>query len=167
VSICTWCSIKVLRTCVQVLGRQQAKRGSGVKCGPLEQTARYRVGQSKQEYTWGKRSSKRFSLTLDRGHEGHIHKVLQEEGCSSMYKDIAMNYPHEKNLPGLCVLFCMLRWLLAMHYCPVFLNWAQYWLLLFSLPWLSYMRYLPHIIKLSAILIVVYFHRLKMNHDSH
>jgi hypothetical protein len=60
-----------------------------VKCEPLEQTARYWVSQSKQENTSGKRSSKRFSLSLDRGHEGHIREVLQEDSCSSMYKDIA------------------------------------------------------------------------------
>jgi hypothetical protein len=29
------------------------------------------------------------------------------------------------------------------------------------------MHYLPRIIELSAILIVVHFHRLKINHDSH
>jgi hypothetical protein len=43
------------------------------------------VGQSKQEYTWGKRTSKRHSLPLDRGFEGRIREMLQEDGCSSMY----------------------------------------------------------------------------------
>ncbi len=56
------------------------------KYEPLEQTASYWVGQSKQEYTWGKRTSKRLSLPLDRGHERHIREVLQEDGRSSMYK---------------------------------------------------------------------------------
>ncbi len=52
----------------------------------LEQTARYWVGQNKQgRYLW-KRASKRFSLTLERGHEGRIREVLQADNRSSMYK---------------------------------------------------------------------------------
>ncbi len=45
-----------------------------MKCEPLEQTARYWVGQSNQEYTQGKGSGKRFSLTLDQGHEGSLRE---------------------------------------------------------------------------------------------
>jgi hypothetical protein len=56
-----------------------------VKHEPLEQIARsrYWMGQSKQEYTWGKRISKRLSLPLDRGHERRIREVLQEDGRAS------------------------------------------------------------------------------------
>ncbi len=50
----------------------------------LEQTARYWVGESKQEIYLGERTSKRLSLTLDRGRKGRIRKVLQEDGRSSM-----------------------------------------------------------------------------------
>ncbi len=57
-----------------------------VKYEPLRQTARHWAGQSKQEIYLGKRTSKRLSLTLDRGHVGRIHEVLQEDGRSSMYK---------------------------------------------------------------------------------
>ncbi len=57
-----------------------------VKHEPLGQTARYWVGQSKQEIYLGKGTSKSHTLTLDRGHEGHIREVLQEDGRSSMYK---------------------------------------------------------------------------------
>jgi hypothetical protein len=80
---------------------QQAGKELSAKYEPLEQTARYWVGQSKQEYTWGKRTSKRFSLTPDRGHEGRIHEVLQEDLFSSMYIAISTvcNCLHEKNLP--------------------------------------------------------------------
>ncbi len=57
-----------------------------VKYESLEQTARYWVDQDKQErYMW-KRAGKRFSLTLERGHEGRIREVLQEDSHSSMYK---------------------------------------------------------------------------------
>ncbi len=66
------------------------RKGSSAKCEPLKQTARYWVGQSKQEYTGGKRSSKRFSLTLDRGHKGRIREVIQDDSHSSMYSGIAI-----------------------------------------------------------------------------
>ncbi len=78
----------MLFTCVLELSRQSASKGLSAKCEPLEQTARYWVGQSKQEYTWGKRTSKRYSLTLDQDHEGRIREVLQEDGCSGMYRTI-------------------------------------------------------------------------------
>jgi hypothetical protein len=78
-----------------------------------EQTARYWVGQSKQEYTWRKRSGKRFTLTLNRGHEGCIREVLQEDSCSSMYKDIAMQLSTWKELAWTECIVCMLPWLLC------------------------------------------------------
>ncbi len=83
-----WCSAVVLFTCTLVLSRQSARKELSAKYELLEQTARYWVGQSKQEYTWGKRTSKRHSLTLDQGHEGHIREVLQEDGHSRMYRTI-------------------------------------------------------------------------------
>jgi hypothetical protein len=60
-------------------------KGLSVKLDPFEQIARYWVGQSKQGIYLGKRTNRRLSLTLDRGHEGHICEVLQEDGRSSMY----------------------------------------------------------------------------------
>ncbi len=73
------------------------------------------------------------------------------------------NCLHEKNLPGLKVLFCVLLWLFchallsriielcavliiivlaAIYTCNTLLSrilsWTQHWSLLFSLPWLSY-----------------------------
>jgi hypothetical protein len=50
-----------------------------VKPNPLEQ-----VGQSKQGIHLGRKTNRRLSLSLDRGHEGRIREVLQEDGCSSM-----------------------------------------------------------------------------------
>ncbi len=61
-------------------------KGLGVKPDLLGQTARYWMGRGKQEIHLEKETSRRLSLSLDRGHEGHIHEVLQEDGCSSMYK---------------------------------------------------------------------------------
>jgi hypothetical protein len=67
-----------------------------VKPDPLEQTARYWVGQGKQGIHLRRRTNRRLSLSLDRGHEGCIREVLQEDSCSSMYK------------LQLCVLACMI-----------------------------------------------------------
>ncbi len=61
-------------------------RGLSVKPDLLEQTARYWVGQGKQGMRLKRRANRRLSLSLDRGHEGRIRKVLQEDGCSSMYE---------------------------------------------------------------------------------
>jgi hypothetical protein len=44
------------------------------------------VGQGKQGIHLRRRANGRLSLSLDQGHEGHIHEVLQEDSCSSMYK---------------------------------------------------------------------------------
>jgi hypothetical protein len=78
----------MLFTCTLVLSHQSARKGLGAKYDPLEQTARYWVAQSKQEYIWGKRTCKRHSLTLGRGHEERIREVLQEDGRSSIYRAI-------------------------------------------------------------------------------
>jgi hypothetical protein len=58
----------------------------GVKPDPLGQTARYWMGQGKQEVHLERKTGRRFSLRLNRGHEERIREVLQEDGCSSMYK---------------------------------------------------------------------------------
>jgi hypothetical protein len=61
-------------------------KGLSVKSDPLERTARYWMGQDKQEAHLETETSRRLCLSLDQGHEGHIHEVLQEDGCSRMYK---------------------------------------------------------------------------------
>jgi hypothetical protein len=60
-------------------------KGLSVKSDPLEQTARYWMGQDKQEAHLEWDTSRRVSLSLDQGHEEHIRQKLQEDGCSSMY----------------------------------------------------------------------------------
>ncbi len=61
-------------------------KGLSVKSDPLEHTARYWMGQDKQEAHLERETSRRLCLSLDRGHEGRIREVLQEDGCSSMYE---------------------------------------------------------------------------------
>ncbi len=88
VSMYVWYSIAMLFTWTQVRSCQLAMKGLSVKLDPLEQTARYWVDQSKQRIYLGERNNRRLSLSLHRGHEGCIREVLQEDGHSSMYKDI-------------------------------------------------------------------------------
>ncbi len=57
-----------------------------MKADLLGQTARYWVGHSKQEIRSEGETRTRLSLSLDRGHKGRFHEVLQEDGCSSKYK---------------------------------------------------------------------------------
>jgi hypothetical protein len=61
-------------------------KGWSEKSDLLEQTARYWMGQSKQAAHLERETSRKLSQSLDRGHEGRIRKVLQEDGCASMYK---------------------------------------------------------------------------------
>jgi hypothetical protein len=76
----------MLFTCTLVLSCPAGKEGGlNVKHEPLEQTARYWVGQNEQgRHSW-KKASKRFSPSLDRGYAGRIREVLQADGHSSMY----------------------------------------------------------------------------------
>jgi hypothetical protein len=71
-------------------------KGLSVKFDPLEQTARYWMGQGKQEAHLERETSRRLSLRRDRGHEGRIREMLQEDGCLSMYEFYS------------CVLACMI-----------------------------------------------------------
>jgi hypothetical protein len=41
-----------------------------------------------------RKARRRLSLSLDRGHEGHICEVLQEDGCSSIYKSLSRVHTH-------------------------------------------------------------------------
>jgi hypothetical protein len=61
-------------------------KGLGVKPDPFRQTSRYWIGHSKQEIHLEREARSRLSLSLERGHEGCIREVHQEDGCSSMYK---------------------------------------------------------------------------------
>jgi hypothetical protein len=75
-----------------------------LKHDPLEQTARCWVGQSKQGMYLGNRTNRRLRSSLDWGHEGCIHEVLQEEGRSSMYKIITVSRKIEIAM-SLCNMF--------------------------------------------------------------
>jgi hypothetical protein len=71
VSLHVSCSAAMLFTCT-LEAAQSAMKGLSVKLDPLEQTARYWVGQSKQGIYLGKGTNRRLSSSLIRGHEGRI-----------------------------------------------------------------------------------------------
>jgi hypothetical protein len=76
----------VLFTCALVLSCLAGKGGCECETRAVKHTARYWVGQNKQGRHLWKKASKRFSLSLTRGHAGRIREVLQADGRSSMYK---------------------------------------------------------------------------------
>jgi hypothetical protein len=84
------CSIAILFTCMLVLAVQLAREGAHVKHEMMGKTARYWVGQDKQEWYMWNRAGKRLSLIRGRGHDRCIREVLQEDSCSSMYRVYGM-----------------------------------------------------------------------------
>jgi hypothetical protein len=85
----------------------------------LEQTARYWVGQGKQErYMW-RRGGKRFSLTLERGHDGRIREVPHEDGRSSMYKVYDCIIVPGENFHELSAIYrpCLIMWPMIIYVC--------------------------------------------------
>jgi hypothetical protein len=78
------CSIAVLFTCVLVLRCPLSREGACVKHESLEQTARYWVGQDKQEGICGREQAMQSNLRTS--HDRRICELLQESSRSSMYK---------------------------------------------------------------------------------
>ncbi len=70
------------------LVRSHPDSNEGVKCETRSVGTNSKIlgGRDKQGIYLGGRTSKRLSLSLERGHEGRNCEVLQEDGCSSMYK---------------------------------------------------------------------------------
>ncbi len=76
VHVCHVALLCYLHTCMLVRSRRTAMKGLSVKPDTLEQTARYWMGQGKQEANLERETSRRLSLSLDRGHEGRIREML-------------------------------------------------------------------------------------------
>ncbi len=99
------------------LVRSPSDSNEGVKCEARSVGANSKIlgGQDKQGIYSGRRTSRRLSLSLERGHEGCIREVLQEDGCSSMSK--------------LCL--CVLATTIitsSYHDYLIFRDWLQCWL---------------------------------------
>ncbi len=92
----------------------------------LEQTARYWVSQDKQErYMW-KGTGKRFSLTRERGHDGRIRKVVQEDSFSSMYNAYDYMIVSGKNCHQLSAVYFPCLIMLPMIICARTSGFCQY-----------------------------------------
>jgi hypothetical protein len=76
----------MLFTCTLV--RSCPDSNEGVRCETRSVGTNSKILEEtwQQEIHSERETRRRLSLSLDRGHEGRIHKVLQEDGCSSMYK---------------------------------------------------------------------------------
>ncbi len=84
--ICVSCSIVVLFTCTLVRSRPDSNEGVRCETRSVRINSKILGEKWQQELHSGWKTRRRLSLSLDRGHEGRIHEVLQEDGCSSMYK---------------------------------------------------------------------------------
>jgi hypothetical protein len=77
------CSIVVLFTCSLVRSHPDSRKALGVKPDPLYSKM---LGWAWQQDAFsGGEARMELTSSLERGHEGRICEVLQENGCSSMY----------------------------------------------------------------------------------
>jgi hypothetical protein len=79
-------SVVVLFTCTLARSHQIAMKGISVKLDPFGKNSKIpsEAWQHEMHVEW--KARRRLSLSLDRGHEGHIREALQKDGFSSMYK---------------------------------------------------------------------------------
>ncbi len=84
-------------------------------------------------------SSRSLSSTLDRGHEGHICEVLQEDGRSSMHRTIVAELCCRKKLSWVIITCCL--WLIMIAPWSATLNYNTDWCLFLQVknkPWLPW-----------------------------
>ncbi len=84
--ICVSCSVVMLFTCTSVRSHPDSKERVRCKIQSVGVNSK-RLGDTWQQEIHSERETRRrLSLSLDRGHEGRIREVLQEDDCSSIYK---------------------------------------------------------------------------------
>jgi hypothetical protein len=70
-----------------IYGEKPPESNEGVKCEAqsigINSEILNEAWQREIHVEW--KARRRLSLSLNQGHEGRIHEVLQEDGCSSMY----------------------------------------------------------------------------------
>ncbi len=81
-------NIVVLFTCTLVRSHPDCNEGKeiSVKPDPFGTNSKIQNGAWQHEMHMEWKARRSLSLSLDRGHEGPIRKVLREDGCSSMYR---------------------------------------------------------------------------------
>jgi hypothetical protein len=94
--LCVSCSIVMLFTCTLVRSHPDSKEGVRCETRSIEIISKILDWTWQQDACSEREARRKLSLSLERGHEGRIRKVLQEDGCLSMYKS------------WLCVLTCII-----------------------------------------------------------
>jgi hypothetical protein len=79
-------SIVVLFTCTLVRSHPDSNEGVRCETRPIGISSKILGETWQQEIHSEWKARRRLGLSLDRGHERCIREVLQEDGCSSMYK---------------------------------------------------------------------------------
>ncbi len=76
----------MLFTCALVRSHPDSNEGFKCETRSVGTNSKMLGGRDEQGIYLGGRTSRRLSLSLERGHEGRNREVLQEDGSSSMYK---------------------------------------------------------------------------------
>jgi hypothetical protein len=86
VHVCHVALLPMLFTCTSVRSHPDSKEGVRCEIRSVEINSKIMGEAWQQEIHSDRETRRRLSLSLDRGHEGRIREVLQEDGCSSMHK---------------------------------------------------------------------------------
>ncbi len=78
------CGVIMLFTCTLVRSHPDSREGVRCEIQPTEINSKVLGWTWQQDACSEREARKRLSLGLERGHEGRIREVLQEDGCSSM-----------------------------------------------------------------------------------
>jgi hypothetical protein len=80
------CNVVMLFTCTLVRSHPDSKEGVRCETRSIEINSKILGWTWQQDACSEREARRRVSLSLEQGHEGGIREVLQEDGCSSMYK---------------------------------------------------------------------------------
>ncbi len=83
--LCVSCSDVTLFTCTLVRSRLERNEGVGCETQSVGTNSKI-LDEPWQTRNLERETRRRLSLSLDRGHEGRIREVPQEDGCSRMYE---------------------------------------------------------------------------------
>ncbi len=83
---CVSCNIVMLFTCTLVRSHPDNKEGVRCETRFVEMNSKILGWTGQQDACSEKEARRRLNLSLERGHEGRICEVLQEDDCSCMYK---------------------------------------------------------------------------------
>ncbi len=133
----------MLFTCALVLSCTGGKRRYASEIWIVGTNSKILGGPGQTRKIHGKRASKRFRLTLEWGPDRRIRKVLQEDGCSIMYKVYDCIVVPKENCHELSAVYHPCLIILPMIICVYTSGFLQYWSVFFFLqvknkPWLPW-----------------------------